>query len=152
MASTPLRILAVTFVGLLASAGAFAQATPAGLWKTIDDNTKQPKAYIRIVETNGVYSGKLEKIIDPTAPNEAICKACTDDRRDKPLLGLELMRGVKQNAEDKTVFDGGRILDPNNGTDYKVKLKPIEGGAKLEVRGYVGFSLLGRTQTWIRAE
>ena len=152
MTPIKLRRFAIGLAALLAAAAASAQSTPAGLWKTIDDNTKQPKAYIRIVETNGVYSGKLEKIIDPTAPNEAICKACTDDRKDKPLLGLELMRGVKQNADDKTVFDGGRILDPNNGTDYKVKLKPIEGGAKLEVRGYVGFSLLGRTQTWIRAE
>ena len=137
---------------LLLTAIASAQSTPAGLWKTIDDETKQPKAYIRIVDNGGVYSGTLEKIIDPDAPPGAVCKACTDDRKDKPILGLQLIRNVKQNADDKTVFDGGHILDPNNGTDYRVKLKPIDGGQKLEVRGFIGFALLGRTQTWLRAE
>ncbi|MDQ6683547.1 MAG: DUF2147 domain-containing protein [Pseudomonadota bacterium] len=147
-----LRSLCIGLGAVLATSLACAQATPVGLWKTIDDETKQPKAYIRIVETNGVYSGTLEKIIDPSGPPNAVCKACTDDRKDKPLVGLQLLRGVRQNADDKTVFDGGHILDPDKGTDYRVKLKPIEGGAKLEVRGFIGFALLGRTQTWLRAE
>ena len=149
---TTLRRAACAAPCLFFAAVALAQSTPAGLWKTIDDATKQPKAYIRIVEKSGVYSGTLEKIIDADAPPDAVCKACTDDRKDKPLFGLQLIRDVKQNPDDKAVFDGGHILDPNNGTDYRVKLKPIDNGQKLEVRGFVGFSLLGRTQTWLRAE
>lgn len=127
-------------------------ATPVGVWKTIDDGTQKEKSLIRITDTGGVLSGRIEKLLDPATPPDQTCKECSDDRKDKPVLGMTVIRNVKQNADDKAVWDGGDILDPNNGKVYKVKLKPIENGAKLEVRGYIGFSLLGRTQTWIRAE
>jgi uncharacterized protein (DUF2147 family) len=129
-----------------------AQATPVGVWKTIDDESKKEKSLIRIGESGGVLTGKLEKLLDPATPPDAVCKECTDERKDKPIVGMTLIRGVKQNDADKAVWDGGEILDPNNGKVYRVRLKPIDGGAKLEVRGYVGTPILGRTQTWIRAE
>jgi len=136
----------------VAAAGAHAQATPAGLWKTIDDNTKKEKSLVRIVESGGIYTGRVEKILDTTAPPDAVCKDCTDERKDKPILGMTIIRNVKQHPDDKGLFDGGDILDPNNGKVYSVRLKPVENGTKLDVRGYIGAPLLGRTQTWIRAE
>ena len=129
-----------------------AQATPVGVWKTIDDESKKEKSLIRIGEAGGVLTGKLEKLLDPATPPDAVCKECTDERKDKPIVGMTLIRGVRQNDADRAVWDGGDILDPNNGKVYRVRLKPIDGGAKLEVRGYIGTPILGRTQTWIRAE
>ncbi len=130
---------------------AFAQAnSPAGVWKTIDDDTKKEKSLVRIVEANGVYTGKVEKLLDPDAPKDPVCKDCSDDRKDKPILGLTIIKNVKQGTDDKTVFDGGEILDPNNGKVYRLRLKPIDGGKKLEVRGYIG--PFYRNQTWLRVE
>jgi uncharacterized protein (DUF2147 family) len=146
------RSLAVACVVAGCAGAALAQSTPAGLWKTVDDNTKKEKSLVRIVEANGVYTGKVEKIIDPDAPKDAVCKDCSDDRKDKPVLGMTIIRNVKANGDDKTTFGGGDILDPNNGKVYRVRLKPIDGGSKLEVRGFIGISLLGRTQTWSRVE
>ena len=136
---------------LLASGAALAQATPAGLWRTIDDDGKTEKSLVRISEAGGVFSGKIEKISDPAKAN-SVCEKCTDDRKDKPVTGMTIIRNIRQSAEDKEIWDGGEILDPNNGKVYKARLKPIDGGKKLEMRGYVGAPLFGRTQTWIRVE
>ena len=137
-------------IGLFASI-AHAQATPAGLWKTIDDETKQEKSFVRISEAGGVYTGTIEKLLDPTKQN-SVCDKCSDDRKDKPVLGMTIIKGVKQHGDDKPKWDGGEILDPNNGKTYKVRLTPADGGKRLEVRGYIGMPMLGRTQTWIRVE
>ena len=143
----------VVALGLgLFAAIAHAQATPAGLWKTIDDETKKEKSLIRITEAGGVFTGKLEKLLDPTAKPDAVCDLCTDERKDKPVVGMTLIKGVKQSDSDKGRWDGGEILDPNNGKTYKVRLTPGEGGKTLAVRGYIGAPLLGRTQTWVRVE
>jgi uncharacterized protein (DUF2147 family) len=148
-----LRPTALGFALLFATTFAVAQSmTPAGLWKTVDDNTKKEKSLVRIVETNGVYTGKVEKIIDPDASKDAVCKDCSDERKDKPIVGMTIIRDIKASADDKAVFDGGDILDPNNGKVYKVKLTVTEKGAKLDVRGYIGMPMLGRTQTWSRVE
>lgn len=139
-------------LGLTLSAGlALAQATPAGLWKTIDDETKQERSTVRISESGGVFSGKIEKLADPSK-QDVKCDQCKDERKDQPVLGLTIIRGVKKNASDAELWDGGDILDPANGKVYKVRLKPIDGGKRLEVRGYVGMPMLGRTQTWVRVE
>ncbi|MBS0317999.1 MAG: DUF2147 domain-containing protein [Proteobacteria bacterium] len=129
---------------------ALAQATPAGLWKTIDDSTKVEKSLVRITDQNGVYSGAIEKLLDPKTKPDAVCDKCTDDRKDKPLVGLTILRNMKQDADDKAIWDGGDILDPNNGKVYRARLKPVDGGAKLEVRGYLGPFF--RTQVWQRVE
>jgi uncharacterized protein (DUF2147 family) len=144
------RSLAIACVLAGAAFSALAQSTPAGVWKTVDDNTKKEKSLVRIVETNGVYSGKVEKIIDPDAPKDAVCKDCADERKDKPILGMTILRNVKASADDKSVFEGGDILDPNNGKVYRVRLKPFDDGKKLEVRGYLG--PFYRNQTWQRVE
>lgn len=135
----------------LAAAAAHAQATPAGLWKTVDDATGKEKSLVRIAEAGGVFTGTVEKLLDP-ARQDARCEQCSDERRNQPVLGLAIIRHVKHNAGDPALWDGGEILDPNNGKTYKVRLKPVDGGARLEVRGYIGAPLLGRTQTWVRVE
>ncbi|MEO7115380.1 MAG: DUF2147 domain-containing protein [Caldimonas sp.] len=142
-------LIATLLVGTALSARAQA-ITPVGLWKTIDDDTKKEKSLVRIVESGGVYSGKVEKLLDPDAPKDPVCKDCSDERKDKPILGLTIIRNVKQGVDDKTVFEGGDILDPNNGKLYRLRLKPIDGGKKLEVRGYLG--PFYRNQTWLRVE
>jgi uncharacterized protein (DUF2147 family) len=137
--------------GLLVTAAslALAQATPAGLWRTVDDDGKTEKSQVRITESGGVFTGKVEKVADASKA-DAKCTECTDERKDKPIVGMVMLRNVKAAADG--TWEGGEILDPNNGKTYKVRLKPIDGGSKLEVRGYVGTPLLGRTQTWLRAE
>jgi uncharacterized protein (DUF2147 family) len=137
---------------VLAGLSAWAQSTPVGLWKTIDDDSKKEKSLVRISETGGVFSGKIEKLLDPDTKPDAKCDKCSDERKDQPILGLPIIRNVKANGDDATLWDGGEILDPNNGKTYKVRLKPADGGKKLEVRGYIGAPLLGRTQTWHRVE
>ena len=131
---------------------AMAQATPVGTWKTIDDGSKKEKSLVRIVDSGGVLSGRIEKLLDPATAADAVCDKCSDDRKDKPILGLTIIRNMKQSADDKAVFEGGDILDPNNGKVYKSKMKLVDNGAKLDVRGYIGVPLLGRTQSWTRVE
>jgi len=148
-----LRHAALGLALVLASGLAAAQAdSPAGLWKTVDDNTKKEKSLVRIVESGGVFTGKVEKVIDPDSPKDATCKDCTDERKDKPVVGMTIIRNMKPSAGDKNVFEGGDILDPNNGKVYSAKLTLVEGGKKLDVRGYIGMPMLGRTQTWQRVE
>ena len=134
-----------------APAIALAQATPVGVWKTIDDKTKTERAQVRVTETGGVISAKVEKLLAADAKQDAVCDKCSDDRKDKPMIGLEIMRGVKKADSDNT-WDGGTILDAAEGKIYKVRLQTADGGKKLEVRGYVGAPMLGRTQVWIRVE
>lgn len=127
---------------------ALAQATPVGLWKTIDDETKQARSFVRITETNGVLSGKIEKIIDP-AKADAKCTACTDARKDQTIQGMTILTGLKK-AEAE--WADGEILDPNNGKVYRAKAKMLDGGKRLEVRGFIGIAALGRSQFWVREE
>ena len=136
---------------LAAVAGsARAPATPAGLWKTIDADTKAEKSLVRITDAGGVYTGKVEKIL--TDKTDDRCSECSDERKGKPVQGMVILRDIKLDPDDKTQWIGGDILDPNNGKVYKVRIKTADGGKKLEVRGYIGAPLLGRTQTWIRVE
>jgi len=132
----------------LSSTLALAQATPVGLWKTIDDETKQEKSFVRLSEAGGALMGKIEKIVDP-AKQDSKCDKCTDSRKDQPTLGMIIVEGVKKHV-DEPYWDGGTILDPNNGKVYKVRLTPKDGGKVLEVRGFIG--LFFRNQQWIRVE
>ena len=132
------------------SASALAQMSPVGVWKTIDDETKKEKSLVRIKETNGVFTGTIEKFLDPATKVDEVCDKCTDDRKGKPVLGMTIIRNIKANADDKGIWDGGDILDPNNGKVYRARLKPVDGGKKLEMRGYLG--PFYRTQVWLRVE
>jgi len=124
--------------------------TPAGLWKTIDDGSGKERALVRIVENNGVFEGRVEKIFDqPGDDLQHLCRRCGGARKDKPIVGMVFIWGVKKDGDQ---YGGGEILDPNNGTIYRAKMKVTGGGRKLQVRAYIGWSLFGRSQTWIRQE
>ena len=144
------RTLSIGLSLALLAGMAHAQSTPVGVWKTIDDETKKEKSLIRITESGGVISGKVEKFLDPDTKPDALCDKCADERKDKPIMGMTLVRNVKQSADNREVWDGGDILDPNNGKVYKLRLKPLDGGKALEVRGFIG--PFYRNQTWIRVE
>jgi len=137
--------------GVLALAGlsASAQNTPVGVWKTIDDDGKTEKSLVRITESGGVLTGKIEKIFE-AGKQDSKCDKCTDDRKDQPVLGMVILRNLKQDADDKDAWTGGEILDPNNGKTYKARLKPLEGGKQLQMRGYLG--PFYRTQVWQREQ
>jgi uncharacterized protein (DUF2147 family) len=141
-----MRNTAIAIALAVAAGAAAAQATPVGLWKTIDDETKQEKSYVRITEEGGVLAGRVEKLLDP-AKQDSKCDKCTDERKDKPVAGMTILRNVKPGGD---VWEGGDILDPANGKVYRVRLKPEEGGKRLEVRGYIG--PFYRNQHWIRVE
>lgn len=141
-------LAAIIFVAI--SVPAWAQMTPEGLWRNIDDKSGEAKAEIRIQGNGaGVLTGVLEKRLAKDAKPDDLCKECSDERKNQPILGLEIIRGA-QKAEGKDVWEGGKILDPENGRNYTLRLTPIEGGKKLEVRGSLG--PFGRTQTWVRVQ
>lgn len=142
--------IAIVLAGFVVHAAALAQATPVGLWKTIDDETKKEKSLVRIVDNGGVLTGKIEKLLDPDAKPGDVCDKCSDERKGKPILGLTIIRNAKPDEADKGLWTGGDITDPNNGKTYRLRLKPLDGGKQLEVRGYIGPFF--RNQTWIRVE
>ncbi|WP_395405698.1 DUF2147 domain-containing protein [Pseudoduganella sp. UC29_106] len=137
-------------IAAMATLPAFAQDTPVGLWKNIDDVSGKPKALIRITETNGVLEGKIEKLFRGADEEQnPVCDKCSDARKNQPIIGMTMLTGLKKDGAEYT---GGEILDPNNGKVYRSKLKVADGGKKLEVRGYIGMPLLGRSQTWVREQ
>ncbi|HEY4295369.1 MAG TPA: DUF2147 domain-containing protein [Paraburkholderia sp.] len=137
---------------LLASAmTAMAQTdTPVGTWQTIDDHTGQPKALVQIAQDgNGQLSGKVIKGLGANDQPDRRCTACTDARKDQPILGMTIISDMKKDGD---TWDHGQILDPENGKLYKCKMHLEDGGNKLVVRGYIGVALLGRSQTWVRQQ
>ena len=123
-----------------------------GMWQSIDDKTGAPKALVEIrKEANGTYAGKIVKITPRAGytPKET-CVDCPAPYTNKPILGLDVMTGLKQG--EGLNYVNGRILDPNSGKVYSMKAKLSSNGKRLHLRGYVGVSALGRNQIWIRAE
>lgn len=125
--------------------------TIIGRWKTIDDKTGKEKSIVEIKEVDGQYVGHVVQLFrPPTEEQNPLCDKCKGELKDKPILGIQVLSQLKKTSESK--WSEGDILDPNNGKVYSCKMELIDGGKKLEVRGFIGISLLGRTQTWIRAE
>ena len=142
------RALLAIFLGAMAFS-ALAQNTPVGLWRNVDDKTGEAKAEIRITESSGVLTGKIEKRLFKAPGTGDVCVPCSDDRKNQPIVGLEIIRAAKK-VEGQDVWEGGRIMDPENGRNYTLKMMPVEDGKKLEVRG--SFGPFGRTQTWVRIQ
>ncbi|MGZ3182623.1 MAG: DUF2147 domain-containing protein [Telluria sp.] len=142
---------AVSALAVAAAGAAWADNTsPVGLWKNIDDVSGKPKALIRITETNGVLEGRIEKLFQ--GPNEdpnPRCDKCDDYRKGQPIVGMVFMSGLRKDGDE---YKGGEILDPNNGKVYKSRIHLVDGGRKLDVRGYIGIPMLGRSQVWVRQE
>lgn len=142
------------FVAALAVAPvlAFGQAnaqSPVGLWRTIDDATGRPRALVRVFEQDGYVFGRIEKGLAWDAPADAVCALCTDERRDQPKIGMIIIRNMQREGD---VWGGGDILDPDNGRVYNCRLQVVDDNRTLEVRGFTGLFLLGRTQMWERVE
>ena len=137
---------------LLVATTAFADSnSPAGLWRTVDDKTGKERSLVRITEASGVYEGKVEKLLNrqPDDDPDNLCRKCEGARKDQPVIGMTILWNLKKDGDQYT---GGEILDPKNGKVYRAKMKLLDGGRKLEVRGFIGISLLGRSQTWVREQ
>ncbi len=144
----PSRGLVISLAALLMGFSApGTEAGPTGVWKTFDDKTGSAKALVRIFERNGQLFGTIEKGLQQREKH--VCDLCTDERKGQPLVGMEIMRRMKKSG---TEYAGGDILDPDTGKVYRCKMRLEDGGKKLVVRGFVGFSLLGRSQVWIRQD
>jgi uncharacterized protein (DUF2147 family) len=122
--------------------------SPLGRWKTVDDITGKAKSIVLIWEQNGKLFGKVQKLVDPDPkdPNPR-CQDCSGEQKGKPVVGLQILQNL---SKDKDGWSGGTILDPATGKIYKCLVSVLDGGAKLKVRGFIGVSLLGRTQYWQR--
>jgi uncharacterized protein (DUF2147 family) len=149
--SVKVLTFAAAFASLVVVAGQAlsAEPTPVGLWQAVDDDTKQPTGWFLIRDHGGVYDGIIAKMFlkpgeDPNEP----CVQCKDDRHNHPWLGLEIIRGMKPEGENK--YGSGTILDPRDGKIYKATMKVTPDGQTLIVRGYIGFELLGQNQYWTR--
>lgn len=151
----PLRVIAtivalvmVWLVPLLPLRAADARlASPIGLWQPLD-SAGRPLGLIHIFEANGLYYGRIEAS-SPSDDRSTRCTRCTDERRGQPIIGLVLMRHLRpQNGQ----YVDGDILDPDTGRIYRCSLRLTDGGHQLVMRGYLGISLLGRSQTWQRVE
>ncbi|MDR7134219.1 uncharacterized protein (DUF2147 family) [Lysobacter niastensis] len=145
------KLLALLLLALPLSAisqNMAAQNTPVGTWTTIDDKTQKPKSVVEIYQAkDGSLAGRVTEILQSDRGPNPICDKCEGDRKDKPVKGMVILWGIRQKGD---TWEGGQILDPKNGKTYSVKVTPVEGGKKLDVRGFMGFSMLGRTQTWVR--
>ena len=129
-----------------ATAWADDQGSPVGLWRTIDDETNKPRAVVQIFARDGLLYGRVTDIFDPKLA-QAHCQNCAGDRQNQPVLGLEIMRDMRPEGDH---WGGGTILDPQTGGIYHCRMHLGPGGETLVVRGFIGFSLIGRSQTWQR--
>jgi len=122
--------------------------SPIGRWETVDDVTGKVNSVVLIEEDKGTLRGIIVKLIspDPKDPNPR-CTQCVGEMRKKPLVGLRILWGLSQSGDRWT---GGQIVDPDNGKTYRCEIHVEDGGNKLKVRGYIGFSLFGRTEYWLR--
>ncbi len=122
------------------------QFSPIGAWQTIDEVTGKITAVLRIREENGTLYGTIEKLISPKTPNPR-CTKCSGSMKDMPLIGLRILWGLHPSGSG---WSGGQIIDPDTGNTYRCEVSLEDGGTKLKVRGYIGFSFIGRTQYWLR--
>jgi uncharacterized protein (DUF2147 family) len=136
---------------LLCAGAALAQsASPAGLWKTFNDRTGDADALVRIVEERGEFVGRVEKVFSP--PNDSpnpVCEQCPGEFRNQPVVGMAILRGVRRVQGGYTE---GMILDPEEGANYRCNVALKDAGQRLEIRGFIGLPLFGRTQIWTRVE
>lgn len=143
--------LALALAAALMFSSAWADnASPVGLWKNVDDVSGKPRALIRVTESNGTLQGRIEKVFRaPSEDRNPKCEKCDGALKDAPVIGLVILSGLKKDGAE---YSAGKILDPDNGKVYSSKIQLTDGGRKLNVRGYIGVSMLGRSQIWERQE
>jgi uncharacterized protein (DUF2147 family) len=123
-------------------------ASPIGVWRTIDDKTHKPRALVRIYARDGMLFGRVTAIFDSQYA-DARCQDCSGDRKNQPVIGLEIIRDMHAHGPR---WGGGTILNPQTGDVYHCNMHLGPRGETLVVRGYIGFSLIGRSQTWERVQ
>ncbi|HJY81355.1 MAG TPA: DUF2147 domain-containing protein [Candidatus Binatia bacterium] len=124
--------------------------SPVGRWKTVDDATGKVKSVVVVWEQDRKLYGKIEKLVDPDPQDpDPRCTRCEGEMKDQPLIGLRILWDLKKDGDQ---WSGGKILDPDNGKAYRCFIVLEDGGKKLKVRGFIGLSLLGRTQHWLREQ
>lgn len=146
------NILLTAFTSLLFSTAAFANDL-SGLWQQIDDKTGSAKAIIEIrKEANNTYTGKIIKVTPrPGYTPRETCNNCPAPYTNQPILGMEILKGLKH-VEGTNNYEKGRVIDPLAGKIYNARIRMNSTGKRLTLRGYIGVSALGRSQTWIRME
>ncbi|WP_374403531.1 DUF2147 domain-containing protein [Niveibacterium sp.] len=140
---------AAIWLAFLVAGGAWANEPSAeGRWKTISDEDGKPRSIVRIEDRAGNFEAVIEKVFfKPGESTDPVCDKCTDARKGQKIIGLKIMNGLKR---DGLSYEGGEILDPDNGKVYRAKMTLSPDGKSLEVRGFIGVSLFGRSQTWVR--
>lgn len=123
----------------------------SGLWQTTDDKTGKPRSLVRIAETGGEYYATVEKGLLATDTGDAVCEKCSDERKGQKIIGMTIAKHLRASGK-ANVYEHGEILDPENGKTYQCKMTLSANGNELDVRGFIGFSLIGRSQTWKRVE
>ena len=145
------KLIIVGAVVILASTGGSLRAdepSAIGLWEQVDEKTRKPESWFKITERNGVYEGSIVKIFHRPGDDENwVCDKCEGAEKGAPVLGLKLIKGMRRNGMG---YENGTIMDPRDGTVYRALMNVSPDGQKLEVRGYLGISLFGRSQTWNR--
>lgn len=141
-----MRIKLIALLLMMLPLAAFAQNTPVGRWKTIDDETGKVKSIVEITQaSNGTLSGKVVEVLQSDRGPNPTCDKCTGANKDKPVKGMTILWGLKKDGEG---WAGGTVLDPAKGKTYKSKLKMMDGGKKLGMSGCVMF--ICREQVWVR--
>lgn len=140
-----MKKIALTICFVMISVALMQAQSVIGKWKTIDDETGKEKSIVEIYEKNGKLYGKLVELLEEKN-KKAICSACSGANKNKPYLGLVIITDLEKDGNE---WSGGKILDPKTGKEYKCYIA-LESANKLKVRGYVGISLMGRTQYWQR--
>lgn len=144
----------VLILSILVPSMPFAQSpsprSPVGFWNTISDDDGRPTAIVEIREVNGELRGIVRGLLVPASHEDSICTKCTDERKNQPVVGMEIVRHMRREHPDGDEWEGGEILDPENGKVYRAKMKLTDDGRKLILRGYIGLPIFGRSQTWIR--
>ncbi len=147
-ASRLVLVGAILIIAAATSPVSAAEPTAAGLWEQVDENSGQPESWFKIEERNGIYEGKIVKIFfKPGEDPNWVCDQCQGADKGRPVQGLTLIRGMQRNGNS---YENGTIMDPRDGKVYRALMRLTPDGQKLEVRGYLGISLFGRSQVWNR--
>jgi uncharacterized protein (DUF2147 family) len=139
---------AISISAAVIAGPAFDPSSAVGLWEQVDETSGKPESWFKITERNGVYTGNIVKIFFKPGDDENwVCEKCEGDEQGKPVLGLTLIKGMQRNGLS---YENGTIMDPRDGSVYRALMKLTPDGQKLEVRGYLGIALFGRSQIWNR--